>query len=176
MRCGVVALVAALLLSVTAVDASSAASGHDNRLGKWVQLDKTLQARMFTRMEAEHIKARADADPVTLRNYIDPSISVAWAYVQKEVCLKGGATFLANVKASARCSEPDVVRKSGRRACKAAGIIPGDVLLANCTQGFVNSCPRFFSVPGQSFATLCDEAGMGRYRPPGRKDDHHYEL
>jgi hypothetical protein len=167
---------AALVLFVAAVIASSTSVGHDNRLGKWVQLDNTLQARMFKRMEAEHVKARADADPSSLGSYVDPNISVAWAYVQKEVCLKGGATFLANVKASARCSEPDVVRKSGRRACKAAGIIPGDVLLSNCTQGFINSCSKFFSVPGQSFTTLCDEAGMGRYRPPRRKDDHHYEL
>lgn len=167
-----------LFVVLTCAVALSSAVSHDNRLGKWLQLDRVLQTRMFVRLEGEHEKARAAAADASggLAGYVEPPISVAWAYVQQEVCLKGGSMFLAHVKSSARCAQIDDVRKSGRRACKAAGLQPGDLLLSNCTAAFVQACPAFFSVPGQALSSLCDEVGMGRYVPPSRKEDPHYEL
>lgn len=159
---------ATLLVVITVLIASVPCvviASSDNRLGKWIQLDTVLQARMYKKLEAEY-----DVDAPR------PAISVAWAYIQREVCVKGATTYLMHVKSKDRCDDAEHVRRSARRGCKVAGLAPGNLLLSNCTAALSGLCNAFFVAPGLPTAELCDVVGLTRFLPASRKADLHYEL
>lgn len=144
-----------------------------NRLGKWNQLDSTLQTRMFHRL-SEAFAAASSPDSSQAPDE-DKMISVAWAYVRNEVCLKGVPTFLANIKRREGCSDEELRVKSARRACKSASLTPGNLLLGNCTAAFARVCENFFRHGGLPTPDLCDAVGMDVFELK-RKEEPNYDL
>lgn len=137
-----------------------------SRLSRWKELDREKQIRMYHRLE------KGTNDQSVPPEEPSERISTAWAYVRNDVCLAASSTFLANIHNKGGCNNLKGKLTAARRGCKAAGIVPGDILLPNCTAAFAKACERFFSVPGQATGPLCDAVGMTQFivrtPPPGK--------